>query len=122
MVSRRPWAAQLEDIVSEFQSTYQRDPAILDWDTGALIAETFPQLPVFSPDRPQNGGPELSYLDHSIDLVSVPAGDVAILAEARRLAIGAVITFQRRGSDFALNAEWQENAAVMNTPDAYSVH
>jgi GT2 family glycosyltransferase len=78
----------IEEIIAAFRHYVRREPAILDWDSGLELARAFPQLTVFSP--PEKDG-VLPYLDESIDLVAAPAGLPAMLAEADRVAHGAVI-------------------------------
>ena len=65
-----------------------REPSILDWDTGIGLADRLPELQVFSPP---DDGPRLPYLDRTVDVVVLAAGDDARLAEARRVASEAVV-------------------------------
>jgi len=64
------------------------EPAVLDWGTELGIERTARTSAVFSP--PEDAG-ELPYLDGSIDVVVVPAGDETRLQEARRVASRAVV-------------------------------
>lgn len=83
-----PWLV-LADRVDEFHRREGRFPAILDWETGRGLAAVFPECAVFGPL--DAGLDALPYIDESIDLVAVPVGDAARLAEARRVASHAVI-------------------------------
>src|SRR5581483_10433254 len=58
------------------------------WDTGIGLADRLPELQVFSPP---DDGPRLPYLDRTVDVVVLAAGDDARLAEARRVASEAVV-------------------------------
>ena len=79
---------RVEELITAFRYFCRRDPAILDWSSGLDLATLFPQLTVFSPP----GSDEcLPYLDQSVDLVAVPAGLPMAVAEAHRVAEGAVL-------------------------------
>lgn len=80
--------SELEGVVAEFRSTFDRDPAVLDWDTGLELKARYPEDLVFSPPKKDRA---LAYVDRSIDLVAVPEGDPVALAEAHRVAAGAVL-------------------------------
>lgn len=83
-----PWVA-LAALVADIHHRECRFPAILDWETGRDVAALFPECAVF---RPLEGGlPALPHIDASVDIVAVPAGDPARLAEARRVATHAVV-------------------------------
>src|SRR5438874_893288 len=75
----------LERVVAEFAARYDRDPAILDWDTGLQIATAFPHLAVFSPPI---AGDSLPYLDRSVDIVVLRQAEAAKLPDALRVASG----------------------------------
>ena len=42
-------ADALGELVAEFRARFDRDPMILDWDTGREIGRDLPELPVFAP-------------------------------------------------------------------------
>jgi hypothetical protein len=79
---------QIRATIVEYKERFDRDPAILDWNTGLSIACAFPEHMVFSP--PTNE-PFLPYVDGSIDLVVVAGNSQA---EARRVASGALIVIR----------------------------
>lgn len=83
-----PWAA-LADFVARFKESEERYPAILDWGTGSGLAAVFPESAVFTP--PDEAARELPYVEESIDVIAIPCGDPTRLAEARRVAIAAVV-------------------------------
>jgi glycosyltransferase involved in cell wall biosynthesis len=64
-------------------------PAVLDWHTGLGLEAAMPEYAVFTPPDAQ---PVLPYLDGTIDVVVLDAGDPDRLAEARRVARLAVVT------------------------------
>lgn len=82
---------QMEEAIAEFQRRMECEPSILDCDSGLQLADSFPHLAVFSPLLSESFDPILPYLDHSIDIVVVSAGDPKRIAEARRVAAVAVI-------------------------------
>jgi GT2 family glycosyltransferase len=88
------WCGYLEEAIIEFQRRYDRDPAILDWNTGLRIAQLYEQQNVFSPRAEHAAGP-LPYLDASVDIVAIPAGEEQVAAEAARVAEAAVVTFEQ---------------------------
>ena len=92
-----PWVA-LAAFVADFHSREGSYPAILDWESGRDLAAVFPECAVFAP---LDAGLEaLPYIDESIDVVAVAAGDDARLAEARRVAAHAVVlTATNAGAD-----------------------
>jgi GT2 family glycosyltransferase len=75
------------------------DPSILDWDSGLDLARRLPELAVFSPPI---AGPTLPYLDASVDLVTVAAGDRPREIEASRVAAVAVLVAEAGG----VHARW----------------
>jgi hypothetical protein len=81
--------ALIEGAVGDFYGTFGHCPAILDWGTGLQLELRVPQYSVFSPVVPDC---VLPYLDRTIDVVALPAGDAVRLADARRAASAAVIT------------------------------
>lgn len=113
--------SQVEALVNQFRGRMERDPSILNWNTGLNLAAALPQVVVFSPPY-TNGHYVLPYLDRSVDIVVVSGGDPRQLAEAHRVASAAVV--RAHGVDAAhgrrapgsgaaksrirLEAEWKE--------------
>ncbi|HEX8422350.1 MAG TPA: glycosyltransferase family 2 protein, partial [Pyrinomonadaceae bacterium] len=130
---------QLKALVDEYKSRTESEPAILNWNTGLNLAAALPQLAVFSPPE-SNAHPGLPYLDHSVDIVVLPAGDSRRLAEAHRVASAAVVQAHGVGEDqlrqsggkrgaqarVRLVTEWIENtkgeAALPSTSIIIPVH
>ena len=83
-----PWVA-LAAFVADFHRRAGKFPAILDWESGRDLAAVFPECAVFAPL--DTGLETLPYIDESIDVVAVAAGDEARLAEAGRVATHAVV-------------------------------
>jgi hypothetical protein len=84
---------QLNEVLNQFERVYNRQPAILDWDTGLELATRLPQHTVFRPPTPN----ELPYLDGTIDLVAVRTPGDQELEEARRVADAGVLVFSDGG-------------------------
>jgi hypothetical protein len=78
-------------------------PSVLDWHSGLGLSGRLPELATFTAT---GNGASLPYLDGTVDVVVLASGDAARLAEARRVASGAVIVVDR---DFPESAsiEWQ---------------
>ena len=95
---RGPWL-DFEETIAEGRVRLNREPAVLDWNTGLDLASVFPECIVFSPVENTRA---LPYPDRTVDLVAVNTNDAAVLAEARRIASEAVINFS---GDLAC-AEW----------------
>ena len=93
-----PWAP-LAGFVAEFKAREVRFPAILDWGTGCRLERIFPEVPVFAPPEPEAAC--LPYVEESIDVIAVPAGDADRLAEARRVATAAIVEIDRAAADAA---------------------
>ncbi|MGH9189363.1 MAG: glycosyltransferase family 2 protein, partial [Acidimicrobiales bacterium] len=82
--------AQMAQVLADFESCHDRLPVILDWDSGIDLTTAFPEHTVFSPPGPCAA---LPYLEASLDIVVRPTGTRAgAMAEARRVASGAVVT------------------------------
>lgn len=112
--------AELEELVTEYQTRYESAPAILDWNTGLDLASALPQHTVFSPPG-HNGA--LPYLDHSIDLIAVASPDSTFAEEAHRVARAGVVIFTptRTGEELKprLEVQWKlEEGAVAKLPSA----
>ncbi|HEY8666640.1 MAG TPA: hypothetical protein VIL86_08255, partial [Tepidisphaeraceae bacterium] len=75
-----------EDALTAFRSRFDREPSVLDWDSGLNLAANFPECAVFSPEVTE-GDVGLPYLDASVDIVAAGlTGDSSaeMLAESRR--------------------------------------
>src|SRR6185436_18919797 len=98
--SLRPKSARLEqtidDVLERVRNRGVAEPAILDWQTGLDLVTKLPQQAVFSPPSSEA---TLPYLDHSIDIVAVPAGNADAVREADRVAESAVLVFTDRQGD-----------------------
>ena len=81
----------LGELVAEFRARFDRDPMILNWDTGRDLGRDLAEVPVFAPPAPLEG---LDYLDHTIDIVALASRDPARLDEAERVASAAVVVFE----------------------------
>src|SRR5262249_20883971 len=78
---------EVDRLFSRFRVAHGRDPVVLDWNTGKMLTDRFPGLPVFQP--PSASG-ILPYIDHSVDVVAVASEAPNVLAEAQRVAEVAV--------------------------------
>lgn len=116
----------LDQVIARFRGTLGRDPAVLDWGTGRKLGEALRELAVFVPpasDRASRGdttGPDaqaLPYIDRSIDVVALATDGPAALAEARRVASGAVIVFNgQEGARAPVRVEWTGETTAQPTP------
>ncbi|HJR09521.1 MAG TPA: glycosyltransferase [Pyrinomonadaceae bacterium] len=125
---------RLEALIDDFKSRTEREPSILNWHTGLNLAAALPHLAVFSPPT-ANGHYGLPYLDHSVDIVVVPASDSRHLAEAHRVAAVAVVQAHgteacaaksssadaKNGSRIRLVPEWKEGATAETTLPSASI-
>ena len=82
------WTARLPGLITDHIHETGADPAILDWNTGLNLKESFPSQAVFTPPDDE---PRLPYFDRSVDIVVVASCDKAVLREARRVASYAVV-------------------------------
>lgn len=101
------WQSALCDAIAECRSRVDREPGILDWNTGLNLTAMCPQDSVFSPPKT---GAVLPYMESSVDLVVVRTSDSAILNEARRVAGAAVVQLRphpRKSNAFDVSVEWQ---------------
>jgi GT2 family glycosyltransferase len=106
--SRPTGASRFAAFLEEFRDRFDREPAVLDWSDSGL-ASTFPRLAVMTHDSDSR---RLPYLDRSIDVVVVPAGDPERLAEGRRvadLALAAVTGRDAASREFKI--DWLSGAA-----------
>jgi GT2 family glycosyltransferase len=86
----------IDDVLERVRGRGVAEPAILDCRTGLDLAANLPQQPVFSPASSET---TLPYLDHSIDIVAVRAGDATAEREADRVAQSAVLLVRNDGGD-----------------------
>jgi hypothetical protein len=92
---KRPDAlALIREAIQEYKDRFDRDPVILDWDSGLGLASALPDHMVFSPPTDDR---TLPYIDASVDLVVV-AGE-GVTSEARRVASGAVVVVQKADAE-----------------------
>jgi GT2 family glycosyltransferase len=98
----------LDDVIAEYQARFDKDPAIMDWHTGMGLKASFPQHNVFSPSSKEA---VLPYLEESIDIVVSASSDSGKIAEARRIAAGALVRL-----DDALHVEWRTDALASDLP------
>jgi GT2 family glycosyltransferase len=104
-----PWFA-FSELAAECSAQLGREPVILDCGTGADFAARFPECVVF---QPAETGDRLPYLDRSVDIVAVPAGNREALREARRVATSAVVTVEP-GQPAAI--AWRPKSAAVELP------
>jgi hypothetical protein len=102
--------AALASLIADLRTSSGGHLGVLDWETGLGLAGSLPDVAVFSPPEP---GAALPYVDASVDVVVVQDGDAARLAEARRVASGALAIVRDdsepsgRGADGTLlRIEW----------------
>lgn len=86
---------ELDLIVERVRHQLERDPAILDWDSGLAFTPDLGSAAVLRPPLKTNG--HLPYADGSIDIVLVRPRNDAIRDEARRVAGHTVVIAERRG-------------------------
>jgi GT2 family glycosyltransferase len=111
-----PWQRTLHETLERLQSHCGAEPAVLDWNTGLELTRRLPEAAVF---EPVDDGPRLPYLDKTIDVVAIPGGDETRLAEARRIATGAVVIVGGREclhQHVDLNIEWQAHFERSSLP------
>ncbi len=88
-------------LVAEFKARHHRFPAILSWQAMVDLSVLFPQCAVFAP--PPLDGDELPYIEESIDVVAVAAGNRRRVDEARRVASTTVLLLAAAGEKSDLN-------------------
>lgn len=107
--STRSLASEFDRAVSACEEWLQREPAILDWETGQRLASGFPNRTVFAPPGESD---QLPYLDHSVDIVAVAATSPQRIAEAERVASAAVLIFDEApDSAEPVSIRWIGNGA-----------
>jgi GT2 family glycosyltransferase len=123
----------MEEIVGKFENRMNRAPFILNWGTGLQLSEAFPHLAIISPCA-LNGNGYLPYLDHTVDIVILPSRSGDNLAEARRVAVAAVVqveglrsgrkdqlTASKERSKLKLRAEWHDDEYPEAVPAETSI-
>ena len=106
---------KLKTIVAEFQSCTDRDPSILDWNSGMNLISALPNASVCA--AANGNGSALPHIDHSIDFVVARHGAEG-MAEARRVAAAAVI---RRAADGTIDVEWLQSPETADLKPAVSI-
>lgn len=87
--------------------------SVLDWETDLGLASAFPNHAVFSPP---GDGPELPYLDASVDVVVLRGADADRLSEARRVARTCVVHGVTMGATGEAAAPTVEYTTVPTAP------
>jgi len=108
-------ARAVEEALGQVRSRLERDPTVLDWNSGLGLARVLSRLVVFSPPGAADV-PSLPYLDGTVDVVVLPSADPVRVAEARRVASAAVLGLSDLpASDTtaeALRLEWTSEATA----------
>jgi GT2 family glycosyltransferase len=109
------WKTQFAAFIDRLRSEFDRDPAVLDWDTGLNLAAIFPRLTIFSPPTTDATIP---YIDQSVDVVAIASDDHTTVAEADRVACTAVAIFtsQNDGLQPHLTIQHKANGSVASMP------
>ncbi len=95
---------EVDDLLAGLRLRLARAPVILDWHTRHDFARLFGECNIFSPP---GDGPELPYLDSSIDVVAVGDADPERISEARRVATALVIAITGSRPMPAVDVLWQ---------------
>ena len=105
---------RFQTFVLAYKARTSRAPSVLDWNTNGALAHHFPACAFFTPPGPV-ASPSLPYADASIDVVLCPSTTPALLAEARRVATGAVLVVKNH----RVHTVWQaEHTAEEPTLEA----
>jgi hypothetical protein len=91
-----PWR-EMALVVEKFQKRRRSFPAILDWESGAGLAEKFSECAVFEPL--ESASDELPYLEKTIDIVAVRSDASQRRSEAHRVATEAIVWVTSRDGD-----------------------
>jgi GT2 family glycosyltransferase len=108
-IDSAPRDMDLSELISDYRERMDLGPGILDWDTGVDLQELLPGGLVFSPPSREEA---LPYLDNSIPIVAVRAGDQSRLREAERVANYAVIEVPQETT--ALRGDSEGSAADLS--------
>ncbi len=130
--------SRFDDLLLEFRYHFHRDPCVVDWNTGLDLAGRYASLKVLTPPfvvPPLGGIPDenrlkaelqthlpLPYMDHTIDVVVVPAEIPAMIDEARRVAESCLLVVgdsKKIGAD-RLEVSWR-HAAFPAPRDTFSI-
>src|SRR5262249_2321229 len=88
-----------------------RQPCIMDWNFGFVVACKFPEGTVLSPAATAH---VLPYIDESVNIVAVASWDFVSRAEAQRVAKAAVMKVSpaqdRAGQEPSIEIEWKFSA------------
>ena len=106
--------AQIAEAGAQVRERLEREPSILEWDSGAPLAEMFPRSAVFSPPDPE--GITLPYLDRTVDIAAVSSRDPRRIDEARRVAAAAVMHLDGKPTVW-----WQQPESVAVLAETVSI-
>ena len=113
------------DAIVEFQERMERDPSVLDWNSGLNLSAAFPHLAVCTPPPTAGSDTVLPYLDHSVDIVVTSSADAEAHREAHRVAAVVIIRTGVGGSsesgqsDVSIDVDWHEkHAEKLSLPSA----
>jgi hypothetical protein len=97
---------EVDELLAGLRLGLARAPVVLDWHTGHDFARLFDECNIFSPP---GDGPELPYLDGTIDVVAVPVADAdrERISEARRVAAALVVAVTGSRPMPAVDVLWQ---------------
>jgi GT2 family glycosyltransferase len=112
---------QLEDAVLLVRDRLDRDPTILDWNSGVPLADVFPDLTVFAPST---SGDTLPYFDRTVDVVAVDARNAGRLSEAARVAAVTTLTIRADAADAddeAVTVSWLPDAPAAAASPSISI-
>jgi GT2 family glycosyltransferase len=116
--TRQTLLIQFEKIMEEYSNRFGTEPSILDWHSNLDLTSHFPQKTIFSPPLSLFTR-TLNYIDASIDLIVLDDQEEERLAEARRVAAGAVIVVENSGQ---LKIEWSNtDQALKNSLPSASI-
>jgi GT2 family glycosyltransferase len=113
--AKTAWHSELESILDEFESRFDRDPAILALDPPMDLAKAFPDRAIFSEPTP---GTALPFLDASIDVVAV-GSESPLFDEGARVAHVALLVLER-GTDgeVEVTVDWKLEGKKRVRPSA----
>lgn len=106
---------QIREIVSECERRLRREPSIMDWNSGLDLANAMPERALFSP---ATEGSRLPYLEQSVDIVVLASSDPEAVAEAERIATGAVVAIRHEGGRPIQELKWKPGLEAGDLPSA----